>query len=122
MWNKSIDLSPGMIAEIDELILPAVLLLNKYGFETFESCQGGPGHCYLDPTVRFEGTEFDMFRAYELCQIHGMNVITAKRVYSKEDVLSEVENGESIGEAWSGPFNELEFVIHSKTGTIYRPR
>lgn len=122
MWNEAITLDPDTIADLDELIRPAVILLNKYGFKTFESCQGGEGHCYGDPTVRFEGTEFDLIRAYELCEIHGMNPKAAKRVYWKQDVYFDTDKWEVIGETWHPPFNELEFVIHRETGTIYRPR
>lgn len=109
------------IEGLDKLIEPVVILLNKYGFKTFESCQGGKGHCFDSPTVRFEGSEFDLIRAYELCDLHNINVHEAKRTYRKTDVYQDVTSGSSIGEIWEPPFNELIFVLHSKTGTIYRP-
>ncbi|MBL7810539.1 MAG: hypothetical protein JNN28_22135 [Saprospiraceae bacterium] len=109
------------INSLDEGIRDVVVLLNKYGFKTFESCEGGKGHCYDVPTVRFFGDEFDLIRAYELCTIHRMNVAEAKRVYRKTDVYSEVTNGVPIGENWDRPFNELTFSVHSNTGTIYLP-
>lgn len=112
-------LEQELINDLDEGIRDAVVLLNKHGFKTFESCQGGEGHCYPEPTVRFEGSEFDLIRAYELCHIHGMNVSEAKRVYWKTDVYSEVTHGDSIGENWNSPFNELTFSVHPHTGTIY---
>jgi len=109
---------------IDAGILPAVEILNEQGFETFESCQGGEGHCYEDPTVRFFGSEFDLIRAYETCRAFGLNVFEAKRVFRKADVY--VDNNtpavKSVGETWDKPFNELVFLIHSKTGTIFFPR
>ena len=107
---------------LDEGIYDAVVLLNKHGFDTWESCQGGDGHCFPEPTVRFWGTEFDLIRAYELCYIQGMNVFAAKRVYWKVPVYSDVTgvDGNEIGENWDKPFNELEFRIHRDTGTIYR--
>ncbi len=108
---------------IDPLILPAVEILNKHGFKTFESCQGNEGHCYSEPTVRFFGDEFDLIRAYETCECYRLNVSEAKRVFIKVDVY---ENNVSVnnipfGITWGKPFNELTFVIHSKTGTIYLP-
>lgn len=109
------------ILSLDEGIREAVVVLNKYGFKTFESCEGGNGHCYDVPTVRFLGNEFALVRAYELCRIHRMNVCEAKRVYRKTSVYSDVTNGLAIGENWDRPFNELTFAIHSKTGTIYLP-
>lgn len=117
--NNSI-LHIDLINSLDPIIKDAVILLNKYGYKTFESCQGGDGHCYPEPTVRFFGDEFDLIRAYELCSIHGLNVFNAKRVYRKTDVYSEVTDGISIGDNWDKPFNELTFLIHSKTDSIYR--
>jgi len=104
---------------IDKGIRPVVELLNKYGFKTFESCEGGEGHCFNEPTVRFYGSEFDLIRAYELCALHKINVYEARRTYRKTDIYKDVNNGESIGENWDEPFNELTFILHSKTGTIF---
>ena len=98
-------------------------MLINHGFKTFESCQGGKGHCYAEPTVRFHGSEFDLIRAYEICQAYNMVVLEAKRVYRKEDVYegNVTVNSLPFGIAWSSPFNEITFVIHSKTGTIFLP-
>lgn len=38
-------LEPGIAA--------AVIALNAAGIETFTSCEGGPGHAFPEPTVRF---------------------------------------------------------------------
>jgi hypothetical protein len=40
---------------LDSGIRDAVLLLRENGIETIESCQGGNGHAYPEPTVRFAG-------------------------------------------------------------------
>ncbi|MBK9258151.1 MAG: hypothetical protein IPM51_12085 [Sphingobacteriaceae bacterium] len=116
--NKKFDVD--QIEGLDFGIREAVALLNKYGFETFESCQGGRGHCFDVPTVRFFGDEFDLIRAYELCAMHNLNVSDAKRVYRKTTVYSDVTDGISIGNNWDKPFNELEFRLHCQTGTIFR--
>jgi len=52
-----------------------------------------------------------------------MNVFNAKRVYRKVPVYSDVEgiNGNEIGKNWDTPFNELTFLIHRDTKTIYMP-
>ena len=42
-----------VINSLDEGIRNAVVLLNKYGFKTFESCEGGEGHCYDVPNCSF---------------------------------------------------------------------
>ena len=108
---------------LDPIIRPAVEVLNNHGFETFESCQGGEGHCYPEPTVRFFGNEFDLIRAYETCQCYGLNVSAVKRVFTKVDVYKKniTANVLPFGVAWGKPFNEITFVIHSKTGTIFLP-
>ena len=40
---------------LDSGIRDAVRILAEAGVETFESCQGGEGHAYAEPTVRFHG-------------------------------------------------------------------
>lgn len=116
-WDKNI------LDIIDKGIRPAVAILNNHGFTTFESCEGGNGHCFTEPTVRFYGSEFDLLRAYDICRSYGLNVYEAKRVFIKEDVYrgDESKNAMPIGIAWANPFNELVFAIHVKTGTIYLP-
>jgi hypothetical protein len=97
--------------EIDVLILPIVELLNKNGFKTFESCQGGEGHCFKEPTVRFLGDEFDLLRAFDLCQFHLFPVYQGRRVFRKEFLYDENSvNPQAIGNIWEKPFNELTFL------------
>ena len=43
------------LASLDPGISPYVDILDSNGVETFESCQGGEGHCFPEPTVRFYG-------------------------------------------------------------------
>jgi hypothetical protein len=42
---------------IDRWVSYAVKVLRDNGIETYESCQGGPGHSYAEPAVRFHGTQ-----------------------------------------------------------------
>src|SRR5213596_2261388 len=42
-------------ADVDPGIRAAVRVLREAGVETFESCEGGEGHAYTEPTVRFSG-------------------------------------------------------------------
>lgn len=109
---------------LDPLIAPVVQILNEHGFKTFESCQGGEGHCYPEPTVRFFGAEFDLIRAYEICRHYGFNAHEVKRVYRKTDEYESDSEGHttiSIGEVWDEPVNEITFLIHHETGTISLP-
>ena len=100
-------------SQIDELILPAVEILNKHGFKTFASCQGGEGHCFFEPTVRFEGDEFELIRAYDICTIYGLMVSEVRRVFRKTPLYinDNTPNIRQIGETWDKPFNEITFVI-----------
>ena len=40
---------------LDPGIEQAVVILIAAGVETFESCEGGPGHRFPEPTVKFSG-------------------------------------------------------------------
>jgi len=48
---------------LDPRIEKFVRLLISQDIETFESCQGGPGHAYPEPTVRFYGGRSEGYRA-----------------------------------------------------------
>lgn len=100
---------------IDALILPAVEILNEYGFKTFESCQGGNGHAFLEPTVRFEGNEFDLIRACEICACNGLAISEGRRIFRRTPVYKDdnTPNVHQIGETWDTPFNEITFVLAS---------
>jgi hypothetical protein len=53
----------GALTLLDEGIARAVGLLRAAGVHTFESCQGGPGHAYPEPTIRFHGATGEGWRA-----------------------------------------------------------
>jgi hypothetical protein len=44
---------PFIPEELDPLIKPIVMLLRVNGIKTYTSCQGGKGHLFPEPTVRF---------------------------------------------------------------------
>lgn len=98
---------------IDPLILPAVEVLNNHGFKTFESCQGGEGHAFLEPTVRFEGDEFDLIRAVDICKSYGLIVSEGRRIFRRTPVFKDdnTPHVHQIGETWDKPFNEVTFVL-----------
>ena len=83
------DFSPPL----DEGIEKAVILLQKGDVETYESCEGGHGHAYSEPTVRFHGDRSEGFRALALVIQHGLHVKSLKRIW---DVL----DGEPAGPEW----------------------
>jgi len=39
-----------------------VRILSEAAIETFESCRGGEGHAYPEPTVRFHGERGEGFK------------------------------------------------------------
>src|ERR1035437_172045 len=59
---------------LDRWISYAVLVLHKAGVRTYESCAGGRGHAFPEPTIRFEGTRRDAFRAAAVARDHGLPV------------------------------------------------
>ena len=48
---------------LDAGIVGAVTVLRAAGIETYESCEGGSGHSYRDPMVRFYGEADEGFKA-----------------------------------------------------------
>src|SRR5688500_15798303 len=60
---RTIEAADDYDPPLDVGIRTAVHALRAAGIETFESCEGGPGHAYLEPTVRFHGDRGEGFRA-----------------------------------------------------------
>ncbi len=78
---------------LDPGILRAVELLNEGGIETYESCEGGDGHAYTEPTVRFFGAQAEGYKALAIALEHGLPVQALKRIW-------EVRDGEACGPNW----------------------
>jgi|GEM_PF-1121333 len=85
--------------KLDPGIRPAVELLNRFGVETFESCEGGEGHSFPEPTVRFHGDAGEGYRAVGILLSHGFPVSELRRRWSIED-------------SWTltGPYWEVVFL------------
>lgn len=84
--------------KIDPGIRRAVEVLYAAGVETFESCEGGPGHPFPEPTVRFHGGQAEGFRALAVALQHGLRVSELRRYYF-------IQDGEPVGPHW-----ELTFI------------
>jgi len=78
---------------LDSGIESAVLVLRRNGVETFESCEGGEGHSFSEPTVRFHGDGSEGFRALAIAQQNGLRVDQLRRYY-------QIQNGEPTGPYW----------------------
>lgn len=70
---------------LDPGINDAVIALRSHGVETFESCQGGDGHAYPEPTVRFHGDREEGFRALSAAMKSGLRVSELRRVWIVQD-------------------------------------
>lgn len=73
-------------------------MLRAGGVETFESCEGGDGHSYPEPTVKFVGGPYAGWLAMSICLANGLPVTTLRRTW---DVL--------YGNDVTGPYWEVVF-------------
>lgn len=90
--------APDDDAGLDAGIRAAVVALRRGGVETFESCQGGGGHTFPEPTIRFFGGQPEGYRALAVAMKAGLPVAELRRVWP-------VLDGEPTGPWW-----ELTFV------------
>jgi len=82
---------------LDRGISYAVKVLRDAGIETFESCQGGEGHVYPEPAVRFYGQRGEGYRAVAVAITYGLPVKALRRYWS-------VEREELVGPEWEITF------------------
>lgn len=85
---------------LDKGIRKAVEILQAYGIETFESCEGGLGHSYTEPTVRFYGTPEAGWRAMGVCLAHSLPIAQLRRAWNVLD------SNEPTGPHWEITFRE----------------
>jgi hypothetical protein len=88
------------IEGLDAGIARFVEILAGNGIETFESCQGGPGHCFAEPTVRFHGNQAEGFRALSVAHNFGLPVSALRRYWA-------IIDGEPVGPKWELTFTEF---------------
>lgn len=82
---------------LDEGIEQAVHALRGAGIETYESCQGGPGHVFSEPTVRFHGQPSEGYRAVAIALQLRLPIYAVRRVWT-------VDDGELTGPVWEMVF------------------
>jgi hypothetical protein len=70
---------------LDEGIRDIVQTLLANGVETFESCEGGRGHSFTEPTVRFEGSSSEGLRALSVALENGLQVSELRRSWGIVD-------------------------------------
>ncbi len=79
---------------MDPGIAPYVDVLDAAGIETYESCEGGPGHSYAEPAVRFYGAHGEGFRALAVALQHDLPVRAVRRIWTVD------EDGQPDGPYW----------------------
>jgi hypothetical protein len=89
---------------LDEGIAHAVTVLRRAGVPTYESCEGGSGHAFPEPTVRFGGNMAEGFAALAVAMQHpeiGLRVYELRRVW-------RIDDGEPTGPWWDLVFRPLD--------------
>lgn len=87
--NEGRPIDPGIRREVE--------VLWENGIETTESCEGGPGHSFSEPTVRFRGDHAEGFKALGIALQHGLKVFELRRFWI-------VQDGELCGPEWEMTF------------------
>jgi len=70
---------------LDAGIREIVVTLIAAGVETFESCQGGEGYSYPEPTVCFEGSLSEGLRAASVAIAYGLPVSRLRHTWAIRD-------------------------------------
>lgn len=66
---------------LDPKILPYVIILNRAGIFTIESCDGDEGHAFPEPTIRFHGAPSEGMRAMHVAMENNFPIATLRRVW-----------------------------------------
>lgn len=82
---------------LDDGIRDLVRVLAEGGVETFESCEGGHGHAYPEPTIRFFGQREAGWKALAVAQAVRLKVSELRRVWP-------INDGEPTGPWWEMTF------------------
>lgn len=77
------DIGGGM--PLDAGIRRYVLILRAERIETIESCEGGNGHAFFAPTVRFHGAGSGGYRAFAVAMSYELPVYSLRRYYRVTD-------------------------------------
>ncbi len=68
------------------------------GIKTYESCEGGEGHSYAEPAIRFYGERGEGFRALAVALQWGFPVRAVRRIWTID------EDGHPHGPEWEMAF------------------
>jgi hypothetical protein len=90
------EICPG--APLDLGIAWAVKVLRDGGVETYESCEGGGGHAYPYPCVRFFGTDAAGWHALSIAITHQLPVLELARLWT-------IQGNQPNGPCWEMRFS-----------------
>lgn len=79
------EFEPATDMPLDLGIRRYVLALRSGGVETFESCEGGDGHAFPEPTVRFHGGPAEGYKAFGVARELGLPVLHLRLSYAVHD-------------------------------------
>ncbi len=86
------------LALLDSGVAPYVGALYAAGIKTYESCEGGAGHSYPEPAIRFYGERGEGFRALAVALQHGFPVRAVRRIWTID------RDGHPHGPEWEMTF------------------
>ena len=89
---------PFVGLQLDAGIRTAVEILRAQGVETFESCEGGEGHAYPEPTIAFHGEPYAGWKVVSICLSRGLPIKFIRRVWRIQDDI------EPVGPRWEVVF------------------
>lgn len=102
--------------KLDPGITDLVHLLRREGFDTFTSCQGGPGHAFEHPTVRIQPTdphkmqpEIDRLAGVLSVNGYGGYYLKAVYAYQNDKIPWQVPDNPQC-------FIEIEFWLYFREG------
>lgn len=84
---------------LDTGIKRYVEILSDSGIETYESCEGGDGHAYPEPTIRFHGDHVEGFKALAIALKNDLPVLSLRRVW-------DIQELQPVGPTWEMVFFE----------------
>jgi hypothetical protein len=84
-------------AGLDWGIAGYVRTLWENGVETYQSCQGGDGHSFPEPTIQFTGSSAAGYRAFQIAKDHALPVQSIRRAW-------QIIDGDMVGPEWEMTF------------------
>ena len=95
---------------LDPGIARVVMTLREHGIETMQSCEGGEGHAYAEPTVEFGGGYGDGWKALGIAFNYGFPVGTLMREWR-----IDWETREPVGPYWVMVFSTVRLRAQQRT-------